>query len=204
MFKNYLLTTLRNLQKYLGYSIINIIGLCLGISISLLLALWIRHELSYDRFHSNAEQIFRVSMHMNFGGRSAQTAVSPTALLPALKKNFPEVKTGTRIYNPAFFSPFIVKKDDQLFEEEKFYFADSTFFDVFSYSLLKGSSQQALVEPRSVVLSESMAKKYFGQEDPIGKTLLINDENEYLVTGVIQNAPRNSYLQYDLIGSFSS
>ncbi|MGE0588957.1 MAG: ABC transporter permease [Cyclobacteriaceae bacterium] len=204
MIKNYFLTTLRNLQKHFSYSLINIFGLGLGIAISLLLALWIRHEVSFDRFHTNADRIFRVSMNMSFGGRSAQMSVSPTALLPALQKNFAEVETGVRIYNPASFNPFIVKKDDNFFQEGKFYFADSTFFDVFSYPLVKGNPKTVLTQPRSVVLTESMAKKYFGNEDPVGQTLLINGQNDYTVTGIVQDAGNNSYLQFDFIGSFSS
>lgn len=131
-------------------------------------------------------------------------SVSPTALLPALQKNFAEVETGVRIYNPASFNPFIVKRDDNFFQEGKFYFADSTFFDVFSYHLLKGNPKTVLTQPRSVVLTESMAKKYFGNEDPVGQTLLINGQNDYTVTGIVQDAGSNSYLQFDFIGSFSS
>lgn len=204
MLRNYFLTTLRNLRKHFSYSVINIFGLGLGISISLLLALWIGHELSYDRFHTNADNVYRVSMEMSFGGQSAKHAVSPTALLPTLQKNFAEVSSGVRLYNPASYNPFIVKKDDHLFQEGQFYFADSTFFDVLTYPLLKGNPKTALTKPNSVVLTESMAKKYFGQEDPIGKTLLINNDKEYTITGLTKDAPENSYLNFDFIGSFSS
>lgn len=204
MIRNYFLTTLRNLKKHFSYSLINIFGLGLGISISLLLALWIRHEVSYDSFHTNADHIYRVSMEMSFGGQSAKYSISPTALLPELEKNFPEVISGVRLYNPASFNPYIVKKDDNLFEEKQFYFADSTFFDVLTYPLLKGNPKTALTKPNSVVLTESMVKKYFGQEDPIGQTLLINGNKEYTVTGITKDAPGNSYLDFDFIGSFSS
>jgi len=204
MLKNYILTTLRNLQKHFTYSVINIFGLGLGIAISLMLALWIQHEISYDRFHINADNIYRVSMEMSFGGRSAKHAISPTALLPALQKNFPEVKSGVRLYNPAFYNPFIVKKDDNFFQEDEFYFADSTFFDVLTFPLINGNSKTALTKPRSVVLTESSAKKYFGSDDPMGQTLLINGQNEYTVTGITHDVPENSYLNFDFIGSFSS
>lgn len=204
MLRNYFLTTLRNLRKHLSYSLINIFGLGLGISISLLLALWIRHELSYDRFHTNADNVYRVSMEMSFGGQSAKHSISPTALLPALQKNFPEVISGVRLYNPASYNPFIVKRNDNFFQEEQFYFADSTFFEVLTYPLLKGNPKTALTKPNSVVLTESMSKKYFGQEDPIGQSLLINGNKEYTVTGITKDAPENSYLNFDFIGSFSS
>lgn len=204
MIKNYILTTLRNIHRHLTYSLINVFGLGLGICISLLLALWVNHELSFDSFHANADQIYRVSMDISFGGQSSSHSVSPTALLPTLKRNFPEVKTGVRIYNPSSFSPFIVKKDDNFFQENRFYFADSTFFQVFSYLLLKGNPRTALTNPRSVVLTSSMAKKYFGDKDPMGQTLLINGQNDYTVTGLMADVPDNSYLQFDFIGSFSS
>ncbi len=204
MIRNYVLTTLRNLRKHFTYSVINIFGLGLGITISLMLALWVKHELSYDRFHINADHIYRVSMDMSFGGQSAKHAISPTALLPALQKNFPEVKAGVRIYNPAFYNPFIVKKDDNFFQEDQFYYADSTFFDALTFPLVKGNPKTALTKPRSVVLTQSSAKKYFGSEDPIGQTLLINGQSEYTVTGMTQDPPENSYLNFDFIGSFSS
>lgn len=204
MIKNYLLTAIRNLQKQFTYSIINIFGLGLGLSVSLLLAVWIIHELSYDRFHTNADKIYRVSMDISFGGQSASHSISPTALLPALQRNFPEVKTGIRVYNPSSYNPFIVKKDDNFFREDQFYFADSTFFQVFTYPLLQGNPESALKLPNSVVLTTRMAKKYFGEGDPLGQTLLINGQNEYTVTGVTNDAPDNSYLQFDFIGSFSS
>ncbi len=204
MIKNYLLAAIRNLQKHIGYSTINIFGLGLGLAISLLLGLWIQHELSYDRFHQNADQTYRVSMAMSFGGQSAEHAISPTALLPTIEKNFPEFRAGCRVYNPAIYNPFIVKSNEDFFQEEKFYFADSTFFKVFSYLLVKGNPETALIKPNSVILTESTAKKYFADEDPIGKTLLINSQNEYTVTGIVKDAPNNSYLQFDFIGSFSS
>lgn len=204
MLRNYLLSTLRNLRKHLTYSLINIFGLGLGIAISLLLALWIKHELSYDRFHSNADNIYRVSMEMSFGGQSAKHAISPTALLPALQKNFAEVESGVRLYNPASYNPFIVKKDENFFQENQFYFADSAFFKVFTFPLIEGNPATALTKPRSVILTESSVKKYFGAEDPIGQTLLINGQNEYTVTGIAKDLPENSYLNFDFIASFSS
>lgn len=204
MIKNYLLTAFRNLRKHVSYSIINILGLGTGVAVTLLLATWIFHELSYDQFHSKAERTFRVSMEYGFGGRTARVSVSPTALLPALQKNFAEVEAGVRIYNPSGYNPFIVKHEDKLFQEDKFYFADSTFFKVFDYKLIRGSQDHVLSEPRTVLLSEEMAIKYFGKEDPVGKTLHINGRTDYTVSGVIENAPTNSYLRYDFIGSFSS
>jgi putative ABC transport system permease protein len=204
MLQNYLLTALRNIRKNFTFSLINIFGLGLGLTVTLLLAAWIMDELSYDRFHNRADNIYRLSLEYSFGGQTAKTAVSPTALLPNVQKNFQEVETGVRVYNPSSYSPFIVKYEDKLFNEDHFYFADSTFFQVFSFRLLKGNPDKVLQEPASVIISESMAKKYFGDEDAMGRVLNINNSREYTVTGVIQDAPSNSYLQYDFIGSFVS
>lgn len=204
MFKNYLIIGFRSLLKYRFYSIINIAGLAVGLAASLLLVTWIIHELSYDQFHGNKERLYRLSLEYSFGGQTSKTSVSPTALLPALEKNFPEVENGVRLYNPSSFNPYIVRHDDVLLQEGKFFFADSTFFQVFSFPLLQGDPNKALTQPNSVVLTQSTAKKYFGDEDPVGKTLLVNNKSEYLVTGLMPDLPTNSLIQFDLLGSFSS
>lgn len=204
MFKNYLIIGFRSLLKHRFYSIINIAGLAVGLAASLLLVTWIIHELSYDQFHGNKGRIYRLSLEYSFGGQTSKTSVSPTALLPALEKSFPEVENGVRLYNPSAFNPFIVRRDDVLQQEGKFFFADSTFFQVFSFPLLQGDPDKALTQPNSVVLTQSTAKKYFGDEDPVGKTLFVNNRSEYLVTGLMQDLPTNSLIQFDLLGSFSS
>lgn len=203
MLKNYLLISFRNLRKQFSYSLINIAGLGLGLATALLLILWVSHELSYDSFHSKADRIYRSSMEYSFGGQVSKTLVSPTALLPALK-SFAEVEEGVRVYNPSGWSPFIVKKDENIFQESKFFFADSTFFQVFDFELISGNKQKALTEPYAVILTENTAKKYFGNEDPVGKTLTVNNSREYSVTGVLKNIPSNSILHFDFLGSFNS
>jgi putative ABC transport system permease protein len=179
------------------------VGLGLGLATCLLLVTWILHELSYDKFNAKADRIYRSSLEYGFGGQVARVSVSPTALLPALL-SLPETETGVRVYNPSGFQPYIVKKDDKLFQERKFYVADSTFFDVFSYRLLNGNAHDALTKPYQVVLTEAMAIKYFGNEDPIGKTLFVNGTQDYVVTGVMENVPSNSLLQFDFVASFMS
>ena len=203
MLKNYFLIALRNLRKHIGFSTINIAGLGLGIATCLLLVTWIIHELSYDRFHVYEDRLYRTSMEYSFGGQVARTAVSPTALLPSML-TLPEVKTGVRFFNLSAWNPFIVKQGDQLFSESKFCFADSTFFNVFSYKLVKGNPAKALNEPYQVVITETAARKYFGDTDPIGKALYINNERDYIVTGVMEDAPSNSFLQFDFVASFLS
>jgi putative ABC transport system permease protein len=203
MLKNYILISLRNLRKHFSYSIINVGGLGLGIATCLLLILWISHELSYDTFHEKSERLYRGSMEYSFGGQVSKTSVSPTALLPALT-SFPEVEDGVRVYNPSAWSPFIVRHEDHVFQETQFHFADSTFFNIFSFKLLKGNPANALTEPYSVILTEATARKYFGDTDPIGKTLLINNAQEYTVTGLLASLPDNSIIRFDFLGSFSS
>lgn len=204
MIKNYLIIGFRSLRKHQFYSLINITGLALGLAACLLLVAWVSHEFSYDKFHINANRIYRSSLEYSFGGQTAKTAVSPTALLPLLKRNFPEVESGVRIYNPSAGNPFIIRHEEKIFQEKKFFYADSTFFQVFSFVLLKGNPSEALTNPNTAILTQATAEKYFGKEDPMGKTIQVNNRTEYLITGVVKGPPSNSLLQFDFIGSFSS
>jgi putative ABC transport system permease protein len=204
MIKNYFIIAFRSLHKHLSYSVINVFGLSVGLATCILLVTWIKHELSYDKFNEKADRIYRGCLEYSFGGQTAKTPVSPTALLPAMQKNFAEVETGVRIYHASASNGFILRHDDKLFEERKFMYADSTFFHVFSFSLQKGNQQKALTEPNSVILSRSMAKKYFDSEDIIGKTIQVNNQADYTITGLMEDVPANSTLQFDFIASFSS
>ena len=202
MFYNYLLIALRNLRKNIAYSFINIFGLSIGLATCLLILTWITHELSYDQFHEKSSSIYRASLEMQNNGQVVRTSVSPTALLPALKQ-FPEVTDGVRVYNPSAWNPYIVRNGEDVFQENKFYVADSSFFKVFSYPLIKGNPAKALTEPYSLILTESTANKYFGDDDPMGKILVVNN-TDYTVTGVMSDIPSNSLLQFAFLGSFSS
>jgi putative ABC transport system permease protein len=203
MIKNYILISFRNLRKHLTYSLINIFGLGLGLATCLLLITWMLHELSYDKFNTKADRIYRGSLEYAFGGQVARTPVSPNALLPALL-DLPEVETGVRVYNPSAWNPYIVKYGDKLFQESKFYVADSTFFKIFDYDLIAGNPDKVLTQQYSVIVTQEMAKKYFGDDDPIGKNLYINNKQDYQVTGVIADPPSNSLMQFDFIAPFTS
>ena len=144
MIGNYLMIAFRNLRKHFSYSIINIAGLGLGLATCLLLSLWIRHELSYDTFHTKLDRIYRPSMEYSFGGQTNASSLSPTIILPTLQKEFAEVETGVRMYNSAAFRPFIVRRGETMFEESKFFFADSTLFDVLDFKLVSGDPKTAL------------------------------------------------------------
>jgi putative ABC transport system permease protein len=203
MLKNYLRISFRNLQKHFSYSLINIFGLGLGLATCLLLVTWIRHELSFDTFHEKADRIYRASLEYSFGGQVARTSVSPNALLPAML-SLPEAETGVRVYNASAHNAFIIRYKDNLFQENRFYSADSTFFQVFSFPIVKGNPAKALTQPYSVVVTKSMVKKYFGEEDPMGKVLRINNAQDYVVTGVMEDLPPNSLLQFNFLCSFNS
>jgi putative ABC transport system permease protein len=203
MIKNYILISFRSLKKHISYSLINILGLGLGLATCLLLVTWIRHELSFDTFHDKASRIYRFSLEYGNGGQVASTSVSPTALMPAIL-SLPEAESGVRYYKVSGRNPWIVRYEDATFRETKFYVADSSFFDVFSFPLLKGNADEALRHPYSVVLTESIAKKYFGNDEPLGKLLKVNNKREYVVTGVVADLPDNSLFKFDLLASFTS
>ena len=204
MLTNYFKIAVRNLLKRFGYSFINIFGLAVGIACCLLLSIYIIDEQSYDKFHKNADNIYRINTVYNYGGTSGKMYNTPTALLPSILREFSEVKTGTRLFDVSIFSPVVVQRDDKQFQERDFLYADSAFFDVFSFPLMKGDPDKALAVPNSVVLTESATKKYFGDEDPMGKVLKINNSRDYQVTGVVKDVPHNSHFHFDFIASFNS
>jgi len=203
MIKNYFKTALRNLRKNKLYSVINIFGLTIGLTSCLLIALYIRHEISYDDFERNGNRIARVIMEYSFDGSNTSTKGNFTSVrvASAFKQNFPEVESTIKMTSFAR----VVKYKDKLIDEKRFMYADSTFFDIFSFKLLKGDPHFALSASHRVVLTESAAKKYFGYEDPVGKTLQVeNDSIPYQVTGIVQDCPSNSQIKFDLLVSFSS
>ncbi len=194
----------RHLTKSPVSASINLLGLSIGLTVFILLTVWVKHELSFDNLQVNKNQIYRPSMRMSFGGHVTKISRSQAALLPRLIKDFPQIENGVRLTNASRTNPFVVRKEEKVFEERKFYYADSAFFKVFSFQLLKGSSRSVLVEPKSVVISESMAAKYFGTIDPIGKAIEVNNDGEYLITGLMKEAPSNSFFRPQFIASFSS
>ncbi|MBT1685773.1 ABC transporter permease [Dawidia soli] len=203
MIRNYFVIALRSIRKHLSYAAINILGLSLGLATCMLLMMWIGHELRYDRFYPRASAIHRVSLEYAAGGQVSKIALSPTALLPTLVREFPEVEAGVRLSNPSDDNAFVLQHGDKLFEEQHFYYADSTFFKVFGLELAAGNPDKALTQPQSVVFTQSMAKKYFGTDDVMGKTLQVNGK-EYQVTGLLRDQPGYTMLPFDFIASFVS
>lgn len=197
MFKNYLKIALRNIVRHKAFAAINIIGLAIGMACSIFILLWVQNELSYDRFHKNANEIYRITG--NAGDFKA--AVNCAGMPAELKARMPVVKNYVRLSHP---STNVFEVGTRKFEEKNIFYADSTFLQVFSFKLVKGNQQTALQRSDGVLITEGMAKKYFGQEDAIGKVLKKDNNNNVTVTGVLANIPSNSHLQFDFILPMSS
>ncbi|MBA3675158.1 MAG: ABC transporter permease, partial [Chitinophagaceae bacterium] len=164
--------------------------------------LYIQHELSYDNFQAKGDRAVRVIMEYNMGGSVSKGNYTSTKVMPSFARNFPEVETGVRMKQTSR----VVNYDDKQFNEKKFLYADSTFFRLFSFKLLKGNSNQVLAAPFNVVITASAAKKYFGKKDPLGKILRVGSTTpkDYQVTGLIEDCPSNSQIKFDFLASFSS
>lgn len=199
MIRNYFKIALRHLQKNRLYSIVNLTGLAIGITCCLLVGIYIWHELSYDRFHKNADRITRVTWEYNFGDAVTNTANTGTKVGPEFRRTFPEVEAYARTLK----YPSVIRYENQMFEEKNFLFADSAFFTMFSFPLLKGDPRTALDAPDKVVITRSAAKKYFGDEDPMGKTLKIGGTKDLVVSGVAEDAPDRSQMRFDFVAAFT-
>ncbi len=203
---NYLKISVRNLMKHKGYSFINITGLAAGMAVCLLIMTYVRFELSYDNFHANVDRIYRVPCKVGKGDNVRLWGWATPLLSVTLKNDYPEVVQSTRLY-PEGRKVQVTYKDKKIMED-KVLFADSEFFKVFTFPLLKGSPDDVLKNPNSVVLTRQTAEKYFGSEDPVGKTISIQsnwiNNPDFMVTGVSENVPRNSHFNYDFLISFNS
>ncbi|MBL0183376.1 MAG: ABC transporter permease [Chitinophagaceae bacterium] len=187
MFKNYFRTALRNLRKHKLYSAINIFGLTVGLAACLLIGIYISHELSYDRFNKNADRIVRATMEYKQAETVNTVATTGTKVGPQFKRTFPAVEEYVR----TFISSSVVKSGDKVFEEPRVLFADDPFFKVFSFHVIKGNAATALDAPDKIVLTESVAKKYFGDEDAVNKTLTAMGK-EFTVSAICEDVPQNS------------
>jgi putative ABC transport system permease protein len=201
MIKNYLRVAFRNLWRHKGFSLLNILGLTIGMSACFLVFLYVKFELSYDDFHSKADRIYRVVTDINNPSETIKFNVAAPAMPVAAKHDFPEIERQVRIYN----GDELVRHGNVKIQQENVGFADSTFFEIFDFPLLKGNPVTALREPNSVVLSERTAKKYFGSADPMGQTLLLGgDGHPGKVTGIMKDMPENTELYADMLMSMYS
>ena len=202
MFRNYLYTTFRNIRKQKGYSFINIIGLAVGMACFILIILYLQNETGYDNFHEKKDNIYRIIQQQpgNIYIGTDYFAVTPARLAPAMMEDFPEVEYATRIDDV---SSGLIKKGDISFYETGIY-TDENFFDVFTFEIAEGEGKSALEEPFTVIISEKLAKKYFGDENPIGKTINFNEEDDLVVKGIHKDVPANSHFKFDYIISWKT
>ncbi|MES1223162.1 MAG: ABC transporter permease, partial [Bacteroidota bacterium] len=202
MFKNYLKVALRNLWKNKAFSAINIVGLSAGLAVCLLIVLYVKDEVSFDKFNLQAKNIYRLDADISFNGTQFTSAISPAPLAPTLKKDLPQVIQYTRMRN---FGDIFIKKDNQNIQNHNAVFADSTFFQVFSIPMIAGNRLTALNEPNSLVIDETAARKYFPQEaahnmaDVVGKTLYVNNSVNCKITGVIKDIPPQSHFHFSYL-----
>lgn len=192
MLKNYLKITVRNIFKYKGYSTLNILGLAIGMACCFLILFWVTDELNGDKFHKNGDRIYRVIISEELPGRpTGYWSVTPASLAEVMKNNYFEVEEYVRFKK---INKVVVTVDNQSFREDDFIFADPSLFSVFSFPFIKGDPELSLKNPQSIVLTEAMAKKYFGDSNPIGKTLKIENKQLLTVSGIVETLPENSHI----------
>jgi putative ABC transport system permease protein len=202
MLRNFFINTFRNMRKQRGYILLNVIGLAIGLTSFLFITLYVIHELSYDRFHKNYENIYTVKVVGQMSGGILNQAVTAAPMAKAMKNDYPEVQATTRVTQ---MGAWLIRYGENRFNEDNVLFADSSFFSVFDFKLLRGDPKTALERPKSLILTEEYAKKYFGNENPMGQRMTVEaDTNLYTVTGVIQNIPDNSHIKFDILASLSS
>ncbi len=199
MSKYYLKIALRNIIRQKGYSFINICGLAVAMATTLLILLWVKDELSWDTFHTNADTIYRVEQDQPTAEGLFHVNVTPYAMGPALKAEVPEIVNVSRF---AFPEQILMKYDDKVFYENNTRCVDAAFLEMFTSFSVYGNLKTALQEPRSLVITEDVAKKYFGNLSPVGKTILINNSHPYTVRAVVQNNPKNTSVRFDILISF--
>lgn len=202
MLKNYFKTGIRTLLRNKGFSTLNIMGLAVGLAVCILIFLWVQDELSYDRFHTNADRIYRVIEHEELSsGEILSYSQQGPALAPILKADYPEILESVRY---RVWGGRLVRFGDHKFYEKGFAFADPAILTMFTFPLIKGDPASALTDPSSIVISENMARKYFENEDPLGKILRVDNHTNFIVSGVMENIPSNSHLKFDFLAKFES
>jgi putative ABC transport system permease protein len=198
MIKNYLKAALRSIKRAKMYSVLNILGLAVGMGCCFLIFLFVQHELSYDRFHEKYDRIYRVAVKWELEGEAQTGQTTPAPVAPALLKDFPEVEEAVRLENQGA----IIRYQGASFVERKLLMVDTSFFEVFHFPLIKGNPETALSDIHSVVLTERAAEKYFGGDEPLGKILNIGEKFDFEVTGVAQDPPSNSHIDFDFLVKF--
>ncbi|MCL4511464.1 MAG: ABC transporter permease [Bacteroidetes bacterium] len=207
MFRNYLKTAFRNLLRFKVYSFINVAGLALGMAACVTIFAFVQHEYSFDGFNRNANKIYRINIEASLNGKQTKFAPVPPSIGPYLMSQFPQIEHIVRLYALDMITSFgqpTVSHGQNVLRAHQFVLADSTFFDVFSFKMVQGNPRTALDAPFSVVITQDAAQELFGDENPIGKDILYNNKFHFTVTGVVQNPPSNSTIQFDYLGSLNS
>ena len=200
MLKNYLKIAARNFDRHKGYSFINVAGFAIGMACCLLILVYVRYELSYDRYHKDVNRIYRVALDIRTKTSNRVFACISATAAPALKADFPQVEQAARII-PA--RGRLVKREEISFYEDRFMYADQELFAIFNIPFIQGNPKRALTRPNTLVISERMAHKYFGNTDPLAETLEIN-QRDYEITGVVADSPENTHMKYDMIASLET
>jgi len=201
MFKNYLKIALINLRKHKVFSFINIMGLAIGIACCILITSYVLFELSYDKYNTNFKHIYRLRVDFKISGDQLDIPKSSPPMGEFLVANYPEVINAVRLHS---ISRMPVNYLDRLFFENKLFYADNSVFEIFTFPLLKGDPKTALNTAHSIVITEEMANKYFDREDPLGKVITLNNETDYIVTGVAENIPFNSHFRFNMLCSYAT
>ena len=204
MIKNYLKIAWRSLVKSRLFTALNLLGLALGLTVSLLLMLYVKDELSFDKYHTNGKDIYRVGVTATFDSKSEKWASAPNVVGPTMKNEVPEVVQQTRLLLNDFGQTAFINLGEKKFAEKKLYWVDGSIFELFDIKLIQGNPETALQDPNKIVLSQATAKKYFGDENPLGKIVKVGSKYTMEVTGVYENLPHNFTLDADLMGSFNS
>jgi len=196
MLKNYFTIAFRNLKKQRFYTLINILGLAIGIASCLVILLYITNELSYDQHHTGANRIYRINCEIKFGENHLNLATAPGPLADAMRNDFPEVEHAARFWSDG---SMLIKRTDQNIKEIEVIFADSSVFNVFTIPFVQGNPKGALRDPYTMVISQKAAAKYFPNENPIGQTLIVENKDSYKVTGVYEDMPVSSHFRFEIM-----
>jgi len=206
MLKNYFIVALRNILRQKGYSFINIAGLVIGLTCCIFLFIWVNDELSYDRFNTNSDRIYRILVEIPRPNAANRISSFTAPMVPVgLKENYPGIEEFLRFKILGNVKPnILLSYGDKIFNEPRFAFGDGSLFRMFSFKFLKGNPRNALPNPNSIVITEKLAKKYFGNEDPMGKLLIAENKYPYTVTGVIEDIPGNSHIKFNSVIPFEN
>jgi putative ABC transport system permease protein len=200
MIKNYIKIAFRNLWRHKGFSLINIIGLAVGMTAAFLIFMYVKFELSYDNFNEKSDQIYRIVSDIKTPTETLNWSSSIAPIGPALQRDYPEIKANTRIFGAGF----LIQRGDSKFQENNALFAEPSLFKMFSFPVIKGDVDKAFSLPNTVILTEKAAKKYFGNENPIGQSLILDGKNPASIVAVVKDVPSNSHFKFDMLVSIAT